>query len=809
MIRNSNTPNASTGNTQSQLQAQPAFRPMEFVFACLRHWKWFILSLALTLGVAYLYLQHTPKVYTRTASIMIKSESNRSGSENQLLDLGLIQSYSDNVTNELLSLKTVTVAAEIVDRLDLEVEYWREGTFRKELLYGLTLPVKAELPDLNDHESVSLQLDLQADSTAVISQMVRNGQPIDGQVTIRLGETLQSPLGTITLTASPYYDTAQKGRIEVTRSNVRNVASSVMAGIQAGLRSQNASIIDLTYRDISIGRAEDILNTLITVYNENWIKDRNQMAISTSSFIKERLGVIEQELGNVEEDITSYKSQNLMTDVSQVSQQAMEQITTAEQESNLLSNQLYMIRYIRSHLTDESRRTQLLPSGSGVNPVIERQVQEYNTVVLQRNKHLASSSAHNPLVMDLEQELGILRNALLQSLDTEVALLNTHQRNVQATRGQAVSRMTAAPTKAQYLLSVERQQKVKESLYLFLLQKREENELSQAFTAYNNRLIEPPYGSMSPSSPVDKDIYSLALIIGLAVPAGLLFLLEFLNGTVRGRKDLEHLPLPFVGEIPEAIRKKKGLFRRKEAPQPYVPVVKEHNRNIINEAFRVVRSNLEFVLGYESTHRVIMITSINPGSGKTFITANLATALALKNKKVLAIDLDLRKATLSHYVGKPKQGISDYLSGKIADYHSVMVQLGSVDILPCGTLPPNPAELLSVPRFKQLMAEVREQYDYVFIDCPPAEVVADATIINRYADLTLFIVRAEVMARSFLPELARWYDEKKFNNLCMMLNGTTELHGRYGYHKYGYYGSYGYGYGYGYGYKYGNDKDDE
>ena len=268
-----------------------------------------------------------------------------------------------------------------------------------------------------------------------------------------------------------------------------------------------------------------------------------------------------------------------------------------------------------------------------------------------------------------------------------------------------------------------------------------------------------------------------------------------MNTKVRCLKDIEQLSVPFAGEIPLAKDRKKLLKWKNDSVKamPQVLVV-EKNRNMINEAFRVVRTNVEFMLGYDDTHRIIMLTSVNPGSGKTFITANLSAALGIKDKKVLTIDLDLRKGSLSEYVGSPHMGVSNYLSGQEPDYKKLIVKLGMVDVLPCGKIPPNPSELLFVPRFKQMIDEVRAEYDYVIIDCPPVEIVADAAIINRYADLTLFIVRAGVMERGFLPDIEQWYEEKKYKNLSIILNGTTDAMGRYGYHKYGYhYSNYGYG----------------
>lgn len=796
MLRNSQN-NSETRKSQT---GNNAVKIKDIAFLCLSKWKWFVFSLALTMGAAIYYLKVTPEVYTRTASILLKSDEKKSASEEVFKDLGLNQNNL-NLTNEILALKSSNVIQTVIDRLGLDVEYLRDGAFHKEVRYGINLPVIVDFKDLDDSETASFKLKLKSDGAVEISEMVRNGMPNEGVLTFNLGETRSTPIGDVSVKPSPYYKKGVKEELEIVRSKKASVASSLIGRLAVVLRDKNSTIIDIHFRDYSTSRADDVLNALITIYNENWVRDRNQRMVSTNEFIRERLGVIEQELGNVEQDIASYKSSHLMIDVDQVGGMAVAKANVAEEQQNELNNELYMLKYIRTYLTDGRHDDQLLPYSGGLsNSNITGQIAQYNQVMQQRNTHLANSSAQNPLVKDLDQHLETLRRTMIQTLDNEQVMLETKLGSVRSTRNQAVARIASNPGQAKYLLSVERQQKVKESLYLFLLQRREENELSQAFAAYNTQLLEAPHGSASPTEPVSNRVLLMAFCIGLIVPGGVIFMQESMNTSVRGRKDLEQLKVPFVGEIPMAeSTAKKGFLRKKQdnALQPSV-IVKEGSRNVMNEAFRVVRTNLEFILGFENSHSVIMLTSMNPGSGKTFLTANLATSLAIKGKKVLAIDLDMRKGSLSEYVGDPKYGVSNYLSGQEADYRSLIVGLDGVDILPCGTLPPNPTELLFSPRFKAMIEEVKLNYDYVFVDCPPVEIVADAAIIGRYADMTIFVVRAHLLDRGFLPDVEQWYEDKKYKNLSVILNGTTDAFSHYGYHKYGYrygyhYGNYGYG----------------
>jgi len=530
------------------------------------------------------------------------------------------------------------------------------------------------------------------------------------------------------------------------------------------------------------------LNTLIEVYNEKWIQDKNQIAVSTSRFIGERLGVIENELGHVDENISNYKSEHLLPDVQAASSLYMSQSAENKKEIQTLTNQLATAQFIRRELGGKEMN-QPLPTNSGIaNVNIESQIGEYNKMVLDRNRLIANSSEKNPLVKDLGNSMQSMKRTILQSVDNLIVSLNTQIRSIRQQEATTTQQLASNPSQAKYLLSVERQQKVKEELYLYLLQKREENELSQAFTAYNTRMITAPRGSALPTAPNKKNILLVALALGLLVPAVIIFMQENMNTKVRGKKDLENLSVPYLGEIPLYFRNKK----KKNKFSEYAIVVEEGNRNIINEAFRVLRSNVDFMKSKNTEQKVFIETSFNPGSGKSFLSMNIAMSFAIKGKKVLVIDGDLRHGTVSAYVGSPKKGLSDYLGNKEVVWNELLVidkKYPNLHIIPVGTIPPNPTELLEDGSLATLMQDLRDEYDYIFIDCPPIDIVADTQIIEQYADRTLFVVRAGLLDRSLLPELESIYQEKRFKNLSVILNGTESTGGRYGY-RYGYHNGY-------------------
>lgn len=791
----------ATIQKKNQLQnTQDFVRIQDLLYLCLAKWHWFVLSLALCLGVATAYLLRTPPVYTRSASILIKDDSKGKSASTDMesfADFGIFTTNT-NVNNEMGTLQSPDLMREVVTRLHLEMNYLVEGRFHKNTIYGDQLPVAVTLTDFPDNQSAAFQLHLDKDGKYTLSDITRNGEPVEGEVKGLLGDTIQSPLGRMAVTATAHYHKGQEAEIEVIRSTIKGAVSDASSRLTVAQNDEKSNIISLSFQDVSIQRAEEVLNTLISVYNENWVKDKNQIAVSTSMFINERLGVIEGELGNVDNDISSYKSQHLLPDVQAAASMYMAQASEANAAIKSLNNQVYMARYIRNYLTSETNRFQLLPANSGIdNANIGAQITEYNNQLLERNNLVSKSSVKNPLVIEMDAALTSMRKALVSSIDNQLVALEAQIRSQQNYGGQATSQIASNPKQAKYLLSVERQQKVKESLYLYLLQKREENELSQAFTAYNTRIISQPDGSMAPTAPIKKNILLVAFALGILIPVVIIFIRENTNTVVRGKKDLDGINVPVIGEIPQyfTVQKKWGL-RRKIRPDVKTVVVKEGNRNIINEAFRVLRSNIDFMLAAQKVQNVFVITSFNPGSGKSFLAMNIAMSLAIKMKRVLVIDGDLRHGSTSSYVNSPEAGLSDYLSGITDNWRQLIAsdeRYNNFHILPIGKVPPNPTELLENGRLEVLIEKLRSEYDYIFIDCPPIDIVADAQILEKLADRTFFVIRAGLLDRSMLPELETIYQEKRFKNMSVILNGTESTGGRYSY-RYGY--RYGYHYGY-------------
>lgn len=809
---NNNNSELNTAGPVQQPQQQISrggIKLQELLYTCISNWYWFVISLVVCLLAAYYHLEKTTPLYVSDASIMLKlDDQDRAISSDESLLTGLgISTGNNHIWDELVLMKSPDMMRDIVRRLNLNTVYSVPERFREQELYGSTLPVTVMMPELDEDCNVSFTLTLQPDSMYTISNIVKDGVPQNRSVSGHIGQLTKSPIGTLSVNANPGYSGPENLAINVRRVPVRSMANGLLGGLAINIDKESDNIINIRFTCGTPEKAKDVVNTLIVAYNDRWMRDKREFANNSSQFIDERLNLLQQELGSVDNSISSFKSTHLMPDVDAAASIYMNQMQQSSQSLRELRNQEYMAKYIRTYLGSAENHNKLLPTNAGsMSTTITGMITQYNTKVLERNSLVDKSSATNPLVNDMDETLAALRQVLLTTIDNELVGIQSQIRSMEGVSGQATSQLASNPQQAKYLLSVERQQKVKESLYLYLLQKREENEINQAISSYNTRIIREADGSGVPISPNRAGTYLIAIAVGLFAPAIILFLKELAVSVVRGRKDLKGIVAPFAGELPESNQgpKKKAFSFKKSKPKPLV-AVQENSRNSINEAFRVVRSNVEFMYGNSTDCRVIMLTSANPGSGKTFVTYNLSKSFSLKGKRVICIDLDLRKASLSQYIKDKGYGVSDYLAGRVSDINQIIHKTDdapNLSVITVGTMPPNPTELLYSERLKQLVDELRKHYDYVFIDCPPVEIVADSSIIGSLADYTIFVVRAGLYRLDMLPVIDEFYKSGKYPRMSVILNGTKDPTSRYARR----YGTYAYGYGYGYGYEYGSSK---
>ena len=773
--------------------------------------KWFIaISLIACILIGGIYAYRTQPIYQRSSSIMIRTDKDGNAEIGELAtfqDLGMFNTGID-VFNEIEAFRSPILMERIVTRLELNTTYSSSNWIgRVTDLYDKT-PVKVEFENPitkfegKDISGISFKISKSDGGTFLLSKFKINGKEVESQnISAPANKSVKTPAGILKISPTLFFDDNFNNPVTVNHVSTTSAANAYLAKLSIELADKRATVINFGFTDTSAKRAEDILNTLLDVYNEEWVNYMNESTSNTSKFIGERLIVIEKELNMVDSDIERFKSQNKLLDVMAETTQVTEESSKYSDAAFQANNQLTIARYIREYLTDHTKAFNLLPSNSGIeNQNIETQIAEYNKLLLERKRLADSSSDSNPLVSDLNNQLTMMRTTILRSVDNLISTLKIQADRIAQQEDEIADKISASPGKVRELLSIERQQKIKEQLYLYLLQKREENELSASIVVNNTRLLKPAMGTSRPISPNKMMIIAISIILGLAIPYGYMFLDSMTNTSVRGRKDLEVLTPPILGEIPfngtqRKFSKLSKLLKltEKESELPSV-VVKPHSRDVINEAYRVIRTNIDFMLGKTSGTQTIMLTSYNIGSGKTYTAVNLAASMAIKNKRVIIIDLDIRKATVSKVAGTSHSttGVTAYLNGQ-ADLKSIIKKDGfgikNLDIIPVGMIPPNPSELLLDTRLEDMIKELKNEYDYIFLDCPPVGIVADSSIIARVADRTIFVIRAGLMDRRMLPEIEKIYKEKHYPNMSILLNGSSSS---LGYYSYGY-GRYGYG----------------
>ena len=800
--------------TQRNLSRRQSVKPaddslsLKNIFGIIKSNKWLVgacTALGLCLGAAY--LQKTQPSYSRYTTLLVKENGKKGakGISDQLMDLGLIGN-SSKVDNEIEEFKSPYLMYMAIKKLNLHTTYHERKLLRNSDLYTKS-PISATFPDAQDANTFSLKVDIKGPTDFALSHFrwtdpeTRLPKEKDTVITARAFQCVNTPVGKVIVepNGNGLTEKDQKRSITIKRDNPNVLADVYANGMKVELVSKMSSVIKLSLTDVSQQRADDLLKALVDIYTFERLEENRLNAETTNKFIDNRLVTLEKELGKIDNNIEGYKSIELVTNVyseglgdvteqKQYNARALEAVT-----------QLEIAKYINECLSDTSMKDQLLPNNAGItDPSLGNLVSNYNEMVIKKRRLVANSSVKHPLVKEMDETLRQLRSSISSTLANIIHTNSMKVETLKTKEAQINKKIARNPQQEKYLQTIGRQQKIKETLYLFLLQKREENELSGNMEVSNIRVITPPRGPQAPVSPQKAKILLISLIAGMGLPTFIIWLLLTLDGTVRSKKDLDGLTLPFLGSVPLT----KRIKDNSKQTMPLRIEVEDKNRNGINEAFRVLRTNFSFMAGHDS--ELILFTSFYPNSGKTFVSANLAMSLALMDKRILMVDMDLRKAELSKNLCDMRKGVTSLLNGDKETLKGCIIKSklhDNIDILPSGVIPPNPAELLQNERLDSLMSELRGKYDYVFLDCTPLNLVADASIVGKYADLVLFVMREGQFQRDALPDLEELYHSGTFKRMCTILNGSLNTNGVYGqYHRYGSYGSYK-SYGNNYGYK--------
>lgn len=784
--------------------SKPSISLKDLFSLTIRNWKWVALSIIVCTGLSAIYLKIKNPVYKREASVIIKDEQ-EGFSFGGIPDLGMadmsgLLGGNSNFENELTTFRSPDYMEEVVKKYDLQTSYRQKKKLKKAPLYGSNLSIDVQFPELAEDESAEIEFEvLDNDDIKVSRKMKVNGEKakLDKDIMARFNVPFMTPAGTVVIRKTDRW--GKKGRVKhnakkedqddrkvfyVNRMSIKNAIETYQGATDVSKENdKGATVINLTVKDDSKERGVDVLTGLIDVYNKHWSDDKNEIADNTLRFIDDRLLALSGELGDVEATITDYKTRNLIVDEQIAGKVTLEKGAEVDKKRIEQSNNLEIAKYLKEFLQKESNQYQTLPVNIGVgNLSIEQQIAEYNKLVIDRNVLVSNSSDANPLVSNYDQGIAATRRSILTSLDNQIATLNKSISLMQKELGNTNTELSQRPEQFRFLRSQGREQLVKEQLYLFLLQKKEENQINRTIAGQNIKILRRPNGSDKPYSPNKMLIVLMGMILGAAIPVGIIYFVAASNTKLRSRKDVEQLGIPTLGEVPKIRRKMP-----KEAKELGDNIlVHDDSRDMANEAFRVLRTNIGLLSGNSSKENVIMMTSFLQNSGKTFVTMNLAVACAMK-KRVLVVDCDLRKGSASSYIGSPSSGLTDFLNGTTDSLQSVIVCDSiheNLCVLPVGSIAPNPTELLESDRFKEAIDSLRDEFDYIFIDCPPSEMMADAQIINNVADRTIFILRAGKLDLSMLPVIKQYYVEKKYNNISLVLNDTEEVN------------SHGYGTGY-------------
>ena len=809
----------STIKKQADLQApEEDFNLYEVVFKYLVYWPWFVASVLICVIGTFVYLRYNTPIYNVSSAVLIKEQDSKSGSNNPLAaiqDLGMM-SFTNSFDNELEILKSKTLVKKVVADLGLYITHARERSFGYNLPLYKNTPIQVYMaPDEAEKlpSGVSLKMDYDGKQQLAVHIEYTDERKEDIQVNAqitKLPAALPTDIGVITFTKDTTVTVEGPVVLYANISKLQAAAQNYCANMTVAPTSKTTTIAKIDVKNSIPARGVDFINHLVKVYNQDANDEKNEVAQKTAEFIEERIAIINGELGSAENELATFKQRSGLTDLTSDAQIALQENSRYEQQLTQNATQLNLVQDLQRYINNPQNINEVIPANVGLEDQnLSAIINQYNTLIVERKRLLRTSSENNPAVINMNSGIEAMRANVQTSVNSVLRGLQITQRNLQREANKFVGRISNAPKHEKEFMTIQRQQEIKATLYIMLLQKREENALTLAATASNGRIIEQPLAGNAPVAPRKMIFLLTALVVGIALPIGIIYLQDLLKYKIENRFDVEKLTdVSIIGEIPmnDTPKDAKNSI-----------VVQENKNNIMEETFRALRTNLLFLL--EKGQKVILFTSSMPGEGKSFAAANLAVSLAFLGKKVIIVGMDIRKPGLNKTFGFSTRthGITNYLSHpdqvKLTDMIMPSEISPNLDILPGGSVPPNPTELVARPIFDQTIEQLKERYDYVILDTAPIGMVTDTAIIAHVADVCVYVCRADVTPKSAYQYINALAEEKTFPKLATLINAIDMKQRKnsysYGYgRKYGYgYGKrYGYGYGYGYGYEAENKK---
>ncbi|WP_294554171.1 polysaccharide biosynthesis tyrosine autokinase [uncultured Bacteroides sp.] len=780
----------------------------EILFRYLIHWPWFVVSIIVCVVLAWGYLRLATPIYNVSATVLIKDEKKGGGanmsSELEKMGLNGFVSSSSNIENEIEVLSSRTLAREVVSSLGLFVIYMDEDRFPKRELYR-TSPVLVSLtPQEADKLPQAMEVDMLLQPSGAMDVQIKIGKKEYRKRFEKLPAVFPTDEGTVaffanndTLSSVCPESVTKERHITAYINSPFAVAKGYASSLSITPTSKATSVVTVSLKNSNTRRGKDYIDKLLEMYNINANNDKNEVAQKTAEFIDERIDIISKELGSTERDLENFKRSAGITDLSSEAQIAL--TGNAEYEKKRVENQtqINLIMDLQRYL--QGVEYEVLPSNIGLQDAgVAGAIDRYNEMVSERNRLLRTSTESNPAIVNLNASIRAMRGNIQATLDATLKGLEITRTDLAREASRYSRRISDAPTQERQFVSIARQQEIKSGLYLMLLQKREENAIVLAAIANNAKIIDEAQADGAPISPKRMTIYLAALVFGIGIPVGIIYLIGLTKFKIEGRADVEKLTsLPVIGDIPLADEKTGSI------------AVFENQNNLMSETFRNVRTNLQFML--ENGKNVILVTSTISGEGKSFISANLAISLSLLGKKVVIVGLDIRKPGLNKVFNIPKKehGITQFLTNPAINLMD-LIQPSDINrnlyILPGGTVPPNPTELLARDSLEKAVETLKKNFDYVILDTAPVGMVTDTLLIGRVADLSVYVCRADYTRKAEFTLINELAENNKLPNLCITINGLNLQKKKYGYYYgYGKYGKY-YGYGKRYGYGYGEHK---
>ena len=749
------------------------------------HWKWFLLSTVICIGIAVFYAKSKVNIYQTKATILVKEEGGAASELSAFQDLSALGlGGKNNVMDEIEIIKSRTLAEAYVRELDLNVSIFQQQGLKKVEKFK-NLPLKYQI--LSDKEAF-YKLDTVLEITILNKEQFEYQlEGTDEEVTAKFGEKVK--IGNYEFLLTPnFVDFNQEANntYELEFKSLNETIEDFKSMVSVS-EVDDANIINIGIQYPVKEKAELILNTLIDLYNQMSIEDKNQVGKKTDAFIEERLEGIKKELDEVDRLEEVYKKDKQITNIQEQGKLFVEEKSLNEQVLFQKSTQLSVVQFMIDNIQKQKEDFDLLPASIGVedNMQLSASVANYNQLLLERNRLLRTSSPANPVVQNLNVELGNLRENIKKSLINSKQQLQIAINSLKEKESQYDGKISSMPQQVREYRTILRRQEIIAQLYSYLLQKKEENKISLAVTVSNAKIIDRAYSNKKPVAPKKTIIALAGLIIGLIIPFVIIYIRELLDTKFHSRADIEkQVSIPILGDIP---------FDKSEEKV----IIKQGSRSSSAEAFRLLRTNLDFILsGVTEKSKVIFVTSTVSGEGKTFVSVNTASSLALTGKKVLLVGLDLRAPKITQYLGLPnRSGVSNYLIGQVEKITEVVFPIQEVDnlhVLSSGVVPPNPAELLLSPRVQTMFEELKEVYDYIVVDTAPVNLVTDTLMISKYADMFVYVARANYLDKRLLEVPQKLYQEKRLPNISILINAMSHERS-YGYGGYYTYGGYGYG----------------